>query len=66
MIKGGSGCYGFGIIRHNSPGHQFIGGLGGGAYFGRAVLAAEDREEPWLSGLVSSVMANSPATIRWV
>jgi hypothetical protein len=61
MIKGGSGCYGFGIIWRNSPGHQFIGGLGGGAQFGRAVQAAGDREEPWLSGFVSSTLAVIPA-----
>jgi hypothetical protein len=51
------------MIWRNSPGHQFIGGLGGGAQFGRAVLAAGDREEPWRSGFVSTVVATSPATI---
>jgi hypothetical protein len=57
MIKGGSRCYGFGIIWRNNLDHQFIGGLGGGAQFGRVVRAAGDREEPWLSGFVSSTVA---------
>ena len=52
------------IIWRNSPGHQFIGGLGGGVQFGRAMLAAGDREEHWCSEFVSTVVVTSLATIR--
>jgi hypothetical protein len=49
----------------NRPGHQFIGSLSGGRGFGRRRAAAGETECYWCAGLVSSVMANSPAMSKY-